>query len=43
MHIEDVDRPAPEVVLQGADDAPAPLAVSWRDRPSVLVFLRHFG
>ncbi|HKJ24449.1 MAG TPA: hypothetical protein VKB65_06475 [Myxococcota bacterium] len=43
MPFEPVRRPAPDVVLQGDDDEAAPLAPRWRDRPAVLVFLRHFG
>jgi len=26
-----------------AAGAPVPLGTAWRDRPAVLVFLRHFG
>jgi hypothetical protein len=43
MPFENVHRAAPDVVLQGEDDGDAPLAAFWRDRPAVLVFLRHFG
>jgi len=43
MPLEAVHRAAPDVVLQGEDDAAAPLAACWRDGPAVLVFLRHFG
>lgn len=38
-----VDRAAPDVALQGEDDAPVSLASWWRERPAVLIFLRHFG
>lgn len=38
-----VDRAAPDVTLQGHDDTPFPLARTWRERPAVLIFLRHFG
>lgn len=43
MPFETVHRAAPDVVLQGEDDADVALATTWRDRPAVLVFLRHFG
>jgi hypothetical protein len=29
--------------LQGVDGKPHRLGDYWRDRPTVLVFLRHFG
>jgi hypothetical protein len=41
--LKPVDRPAPDVTLQGEGDAPVSLAEHWRDRPAVLIFLRHFG
>lgn len=36
------DDLAPLSVLDGAG-AEVPLASLWRDRPVVLVFIRHFG
>ncbi|MDX1649906.1 MAG: hypothetical protein R3263_08640 [Myxococcota bacterium] len=43
MRLQETDRPAPDVTLQGEGDAPVALAETWRDRPAVLIFLRHFG
>jgi hypothetical protein len=38
-----VGDPAPDaVVLDGAGDR-ANLSTLWRDRPALLVFLRHYG
>ena len=43
MPLEAVRSPAPDVTLEGEDDVAVALADSWRDRPAVLLFLRHFG
>jgi negative regulator of genetic competence, sporulation and motility len=32
-----------EVVVRDIEDREVKLADLWRDRPAVLVFLRHFG
>lgn len=34
---------APDLALRSAEGAAFPLRDAWRDRPAVLVFLRHFG
>ena len=31
------------VVLRGADDREVRLGDLWRDRPAVLVWIRHYG
>ncbi len=45
--LTDVDiRPgvqAPDVTLQDEDGKDATLSSFWRQRPSALVFVRHFG
>ncbi len=47
MSLERVDRRAADVALEigpgGAPARDAQLASLWRDKTSVLVFLRHFG
>ena len=40
--LEAVDLPAPELTLEGPSGNQS-LADYWKDRPAVLVFLRHFG
>jgi len=32
-----------QIVVKDAEDRPVKLGDLWRDRPAVLVFLRHFG
>jgi hypothetical protein len=32
-----------DLVVKDTDDRPVKLGDLWRDRPAVLVFLRHFG
>jgi hypothetical protein len=32
-----------DAVVQDVEGRPAKLAEVWKDRPAVLVFLRHFG
>ncbi len=40
----EVDRQSsPDVQLEGEDGEEVPLSSFWNDRPSVLIFLRHFG
>jgi hypothetical protein len=34
---------APDAVVEGADGRPVRLSDFWRERPTVFVFLRHFG
>jgi hypothetical protein len=41
--LEAVQSKAPAVTLQGEDDRAVEIAEHWRDRATVLVFLRHFG
>jgi len=41
--LEAVSSRAPDVSLQGGGDRDVALANTWRDRATVLVFLRHFG
>jgi cytochrome oxidase Cu insertion factor (SCO1/SenC/PrrC family) len=38
-----VGEPAPEVTLPDQDGRAVALASLWRQQPTVLVFLRHFG
>jgi hypothetical protein len=33
----------PDLVLLGADESPVALRDLWRERPTLVVFLRHFG
>ena len=32
-----------ELQLEAADGSPVGLARYWKDRPTIFVFLRHFG
>jgi hypothetical protein len=32
-----------DITVQDSDGQPVRLGELWRDRPAVLVFLRHFG
>lgn len=34
---------APDAVVEGADGRPVRLSDFWRERPTLFVFLRHFG
>ena len=38
-----VGAPAPDLTLRNEDGAETALAAFWRDGPTALVFLRHFG
>jgi hypothetical protein len=33
----------PDLVLLGTDEKPVALRDLWRERPTIVVFLRHFG
>lgn len=35
--------PAPEVEIEDAAGEPLALSSLWRERPALLVFLRHYG
>lgn len=39
----DVDVALAEIALEDADGRTRRLGELWRDRPVVLVFIRHFG
>jgi peroxiredoxin len=39
----EVGQPAPDVTLRNQDDAPVTLSSFWTQRPTALVFVRHFG
>ncbi len=34
---------APDATIRDVDGNPAQLSAWWRERPTVLVFVRHFG
>ncbi len=36
-------QPAPDVTLRNGDDQPVALSSFWIQRPTALVFVRHFG
>jgi hypothetical protein len=38
-----VGEPAPDAVFAGTDLGVVRLSDFWRERPAVLLFLRHFG
>jgi peroxiredoxin len=35
--------PAPQVEIEDAAGEPLALSALWRERPALLVFLRHYG
>ncbi len=35
--------PAPEVTIEDAAGEPLALSALWRERPALVVFLRHYG
>ena len=35
--------PAPDAILPDHSGAPTPLSASWKDRPGLILFWRHFG
>ncbi|HZQ36069.1 MAG TPA: hypothetical protein VFD32_09065 [Dehalococcoidia bacterium] len=35
--------PAPEVEVEDAAGEPLAISALWRERPALLVFLRHYG
>lgn len=43
MPVPQVGDPAPNVALFDTNGHPVYLADSWREKPLVLAFLRHFG
>jgi hypothetical protein len=45
LHVQElsVGDPAPDLVLLDAAERPVFLSALWRERPLVLIFLRHFG
>jgi len=38
-----VGEPAPDAVFASRDGADIRLSDLWRERPTILLFLRHFG
>lgn len=36
-------QPAPDVTLRDEDGNETTLSAYWRQRPTVIVFIRHFG
>ena len=38
-----VGAPAPDAAFTGAGGAAVRLSDFWRDKPTILLFLRHFG
>ena len=38
-----VGSPAPDAIFGAADGGPVCLSDFWRTRPTILLFLRHFG
>jgi peroxiredoxin len=38
-----VGQPAPDAILRDEDGNETALSASWRQRPTVIVFIRHFG
>jgi peroxiredoxin len=43
MSLVQVGDPAPDVTVLDTRGQEVALSVFWRERPAVLVFLRHFG
>jgi peroxiredoxin len=43
MALPEVGSPAPDLALLGPDEAEVRLSSYWQRRPTVVVFLRHFG
>ena len=43
MPLNPAAGPAPPLTLEGPGNTPAALSEYWSARPTVLVFLRHFG
>jgi hypothetical protein len=39
----EVGQPAPDPFVLGPDGARSALSSTWRERPAILAFLRHFG
>lgn len=42
-HLLGVGDAAPDCTLPDQDDAPQALANFWHERPTIFVWLRHFG
>jgi peroxiredoxin len=38
-----VGAPAPDLTFEGADGAAVRFSDFWRAKPTILLFLRHFG
>lgn len=43
MALPQIGSPAPDLSLLGPDEEEIRLSTLWRERPTVVVFLRHFG
>lgn len=43
MDAIEIGSPMPDFVLAGTNEAPVALRDLWRERPTLVVFLRHFG
>jgi hypothetical protein len=43
MSTIEIGSPMPDLVLLGPDEASVRLADLWRERSTLVVFLRHFG
>ena len=43
MSAIEVGSSMPDLSLLGADESAVSLADLWRERPTLVVFLRHFG